>query len=183
VKLGQGVCSKTGVAVLEDDSLRLDEDGQVKYGRLQGSDKYVFAYGDDYQGAVKALYMLTGKTPLVPRFALGNWWSRYHDYTDKEYLQLLNIFEERNVPLTVATIDMDWHYSVNVDKECKISESGKNSPEYVGNNPWGNVGWTGYTWNENLFPDYKGFLQKVKDKNVKITLNVHPSDGVRFLEA
>lgn len=179
--LGKGVCSKTGVAVLEDDSMVLGEDGQVKIGKLQGSDKYVFAYGDDYQGAVNALYMLTGKTPLVPRFALGNWWSRYHAYTDKEYLRLLNAFEERDIPLTVATVDMDWHYSDNVDEECTISAQGKDGEEYVGK--WeSRLGWTGYTWNKNLFPDYKEFLKQVKAKNVKITLNVHPSDGIRFWE-
>ena len=44
------------------------------------------------------------------------------------------------------------------------------------------IGWTGYTWNKNLFPDYKSFLQKIKDKNLKITLNLHPKEGVRFFE-
>ncbi|MBQ2701998.1 MAG: DUF4968 domain-containing protein [Clostridia bacterium] len=181
IELCKGVCSKTGVAVLEDDSLPLSDDGQVKNVRADGSDRYVFVFGDDYLGAVKALYSLTGYTPLVPRFALGNWWSRYHAYTDKEYLRLLNEFEEREIPLTVATVDMDWHYSDFVDEQCKITESGKNTEEYVGKLQ-GALGWTGYTWNENLFPDYKGFLKAVKEKNLKITLNVHPSDGVRFWE-
>ena len=43
-------------------------------------------------------------------------------------------------------------------------------------------GWTGYTWNKRLFPDYKKFLANIKDKGYKITLNVHPADGVRFWE-
>ena len=182
IQLEKGVCSKTGVAVLNDaDSLTLGEDGQVKLERGEGSDEYVFAYGTDFRGALKALYMITGMTPLVPRYALGNWWSRYHIYTDKEYLRLLNRFEEHDVPLTVATVDMDWHYSTDIDKECGISESGKDSPEYVGY-PQVNLGWTGYTWNKNLFPDHKDFLQKIKQKNLKITLNVHPSDGIRWWE-
>ncbi len=182
IELCNGVCSKTGVAVLDDSaSLTLGKDGQVKNVRADGSDEYIFAFGDDYRGAVRALYALTGGTPLVPRFALGNWWSRYHVYTDKEYLRVLTAFTEREIPVTVATVDMDWHYSEQVDEEKQITAQGKTGKEYVGECAV-NLGWTGYSWNTKLFPDYRGFLQKVKDMGMKITLNLHPSDGVRFWE-
>ena len=182
IELGKGVCSKTGVAVLDDSaSLTLYKNGEVKNERANGSDEYIFAYGEDYLGAVQALYDLTGKPPLVPRYALGNWWSRYHIYTDKEYLRVLNRFEEKNIPLTVATVDMDWHYSEEVDRAFSLTEQGKNGKEYVGDCAV-NYGWTGYTWNKELFPDYKAFLRTIKEKNLKITLNLHPSDGVRFWE-
>ena len=182
IELCKGVCSKTGVAVIDDSaSLTLGEDGQVKNERADGTDEYIFAFGNDYRGAVCALYELTGYTPLVPRFALGNWWSRYHVYTDREYLRVLSAFEEREIPLSVATVDMDWHWSEEVDKQKKITEQGKNKPEYVGETHV-NLGWTGYSWNTELFPDHKSFLKKIKDKGLKITLNLHPSDGVRFWE-
>lgn len=178
VELGTGVCSKSGVAYFDDaSSLTLGEDGEVKPERGEGTDEYVFAYGDDYRAAVQALYLITGETPLVPRFALGNWWSRYHVYTDKEYLRLLNGFEERNIPLTVATIDMDWHYSTQMESDLHIKEQGRDTEFYGGSN-----GWTGYSWNKRLFPDYKGFLKKIEQKNLKITLNLHPADGVRWWE-
>ncbi len=182
INLDFGVCSKNGVAVIDDSkSLTISSDGMVKPEIADGSDEYIFAYGKNYRDAVKALYMITGQTPLVPKFALGNWWSRYHAYTDKEYLRLLNRFEERDIPLTVATIDMDWHWSKDVDKQKKITESGKNTSYYVGELDI-NLGWTGYSWNTELFPDYKKFLKDVKAKNLKITLNLHPSDGVRWWE-
>lgn len=178
IPLGIGVCSRTGVAVLDDSaSLTLGADGEVKAERGDGSDEYVFAYGDDYRGAVKALYLITGAVPMIPRFALGNWWSRYHVYTDREYLRLLNAFEEHDVPLTVATIDMDWHYSTRMEEELHITELGRNTEFYGGNS-----GWTGYSWNKNLFPDYRAFLAKIKEKGLKITLNLHPADGVRWWE-
>lgn len=186
VKLGNGVCSKTGVAVIRDEnSLTLGADGEIKPERGKGTDEYIFVYGDDYRSAVKALYLITGNTPLIPRFALGNWWSRYHAYTQEEYLRLLTRFEEREVPLTVATIDMDWHWSKDVDKQKGITEKGRNLPEYVqGRNgtTWISIGWTGYSWNTELFPDYKEMLADIQSKNLKITLNLHPSDGVRFWE-
>ena len=133
IQLGTGVCSKNGVAVFDDSkSLTLDFDGEIKDETGLGSDEYIFAYGKDYRRATKSLYMITGQVPLVPRFALGNWWSRYHDYTDREYLQLLNRFEDHKVPLTVATIDMDWHYSdmKQIDRDFGISENHLNSDEY-----------------------------------------------------
>ena len=182
IELGMGVCSQTGVAVLDDSlSLTPGDDGQVKNERADGTDEYIFAFGQDYRAAVCTLYALTGATPLVPRFALGNWWSRYHVYTDKEYLRLLSAFEEREIPLSVATVDMDWHYSEEVDAQKGITAQGKNSPEYVGEIAV-NLGWTGYSWNRELFPNPKAFLKKIKDKGLKITLNLHPSDGVRFWE-
>lgn len=182
IKLENGVCSKTGVAVLDDSfSLSLGENGEVKKEFADGSDEYIFAFGQDYIGAVCALYSICGYPPLLPRFALGNWWSRYHAYTDEEYLRLLTLFRLREIPLSVATIDMDWHYSENVAEEVGLDAERKKKKEYVGECEV-NLGWTGYTWNKNLFPCPKDFLEKAKEFGVKITLNLHPSDGVRFWE-
>lgn len=178
IPLGTGVCSTTGVAVYDDaPSLTLGENGEVLPERGDGSDEYVFVYGRDYRAAVKALYLIAGEVPMVPRFALGNWWSRYYAYTDRSYLALLSRFEEEDVPLTVATVDMDWHYSDHVDEEMGVTAKGRNTPFYGGGD-----GWTGYTWNKNLFPDYRDFLRKVHEKNLKVTLNLHPAEGIRWWE-
>ena len=178
IELEDGVCSKNGVAVFDDvASLTLGQDGEIKPVRGDGSDEYIFVYGKDYRAAVKALYLITGNVPLIPRFALGNWWSRYYVYTDKTYLKLLNSFAEKHIPLTVATIDMDWHYSTQMEADLHITEKGRNTPFYGGND-----GWTGYTWNKRLFPDYRAFLKKIEAKNLKITLNLHPAGGVRWWE-
>lgn len=177
ISLGNGVCSRTGIAYFEDDSLILSESGLVRERRKQQRDIYVFAFGKDFRGAVNALYLITGKPPMVPRFVFGNWWSRYHEYTDTEYLTVIQRFIDKKIPLTVATVDMDWHYSVHLDEQKKITESGRNTDYYGGNN-----GWTGYSWNKDLFPDYKIFLKKLKNRGLKVTLNLHPSLGVRWFE-
>ncbi len=96
------------------------------------TDLYLFGYGHRYREAVHALYRLTGPTPLLPRFVLGNWWSRYHRYTETEYRQLVERFEKEGIPFTTAVIDMDWHLVDDVD------------PKY-------GSGWTGYTWNKDFF--------------------------------
>lgn len=174
-----GVCSRSGVAVLDDkESLILNSNGELSERNIPERDEYIFAFGKGYPAAVKAFYSITGNVPLVPRYALGNWWSRYHAYTQDEYINLLRRFEERNVPLTVATVDMDWHYSNDIIKELNISED-LQKKEY---GLEGYFGWTGYSWNKNLFYDYKKFLKEIKERNLKITLNLHPKDGVRFFE-
>lgn len=181
IRLGPGVCSKNGVALFDDGaSLTLGDDGEVKPERGAGTDEYIFAFGSDYRGAVRALYAITGNVPMIPRYALGNWWSRYHMYNEKEYLRLLNRFQAHHVPLSVATLDMDWHYSYFVEEECGLKATGRNTSEYGVTAD--NVGWTGYTWNERLFPDYRAFLRELGSRGLKVTLNVHPSGGVRWWE-
>ncbi len=166
-----GIFSSDGVAEFDDSkSFVLIEDGSVKPRRDGVVDKYIFAFGDDYLAGLDEFYHLTGYTPLLPKYALGNWWSRYHAYTDKEYLDLIDKFASRNIPLTVATVDMDWHIVKNVPKDVpKETMQG--------------AGWTGYTFEKSLFSDYKAFLKGLKERGLAVTLNLHPKDGVRYFEA
>ena len=43
-------------------------------------------------------------------------------------------------------------------------------------------GWTGYTWNTDLFPDHVAMLNWLKERGLRVPLNVHPSGGIRFFE-
>jgi alpha-glucosidase (family GH31 glycosyl hydrolase) len=182
LELAFGVCSRSGVAVLDDkQSLRLMDGGKLAPASDCEIDVYVFAYGNEYREAVRALYAISGATPLLPRYAFGNWWSRYHAYSADEYLWLMDKFKEYGIPFTVATVDMDWHYSDDLDEQKQITASGKISEHHgtVGNF---RLGWTGYSWNKELFPDYKAFLRELKERDLKVTLNLHPADGVRYFE-
>ncbi len=195
VKIEDGILSRDGAAIMDDSkTLVLLPDGSVSprdeyLGRkANGTDKYVFAYGHDYKGALRDFYRLTGRTPLIPRFTLGNWWSRYKAYTQEEYLTLMNRFTESEIPVTVATIDMDWHW-VDIKKQfgADVNDYIKQNRKIDGikNNimaAFQSSGWTGYSWNTELFPDYKGFLKTLQDNNFKVTVNLHPCDGVRFFE-
>ena len=165
-----GIFASNGAVEVDDSkSFVLKEDGSVE-ARAEGVvDRYYFAFGDDYLGGLKEFYALTGHTPLLPKYALGNWWSRYHAYTADEYTELIDKFAAEKVPLTVATIDMDWHIVKNVPKDVpKETMQG--------------AGWTGYTFEKELFPDHKAFLQGLKDRGLAVTMNLHPKDGVRYFE-
>ena len=173
VKLGDGIISTTGIAYYEDKTLIITEDGAVAQ-RPAEKDIYVFAYGHEYRDALTDFYRLCGSVPMLPRFVFGNWWSRYRAYTQKEYMDVMDRFEKEKIPLTVATIDMDWHWNFGLKERF----GDKMTKEDVGT--WS--GWTGYSWNTELFPDYRKFLSDLKKKNLRITLNLHPADGLRAFE-
>jgi alpha-glucosidase (family GH31 glycosyl hydrolase) len=163
IPLEHGLLSRFGYTLIDDStSLLIEEDGLVALRAQDSIDLYFFGYGHDYLKCLKDFYRLSGNTPLLPRYALGNWWSRYYKYSEEEYIALMERFEREQVPFSVAVIDMDWHH-VEVD------------PKY-------GTGWTGYTWNPELFPDPERFLGWLHDKGLRVTLNVHPADGVRAFE-
>ena len=85
--------------------------------------------------------------------------SRYHPYSEAEYLALMDRFAAEGLPVSVAVVDMDWH-EVDIDPS-------------IGN------GWTGYTWNRDLFPDPQRFLAALHERGMLVTLNLHPAAGVR----
>lgn len=162
--LGPGIFGRQGFATLYDgDSPLYDKVLDLFIERREAkTDFYFFGYGRDYYGGLKDFYTLSGATPLIPRYALGNWWSRYFRYTQKSYGNVVEKFKEEEIPLSVAVIDMDWHLT-DVD------------PKY-------GSGWTGYTWDKELFPDYKRFLKMLKENKLATTLNLHPADGIRAFE-
>lgn len=155
-----------------DDSktMLLLENGNIAIREENSKDLYIFAFGNNFYKGLKQFFDLTGYPPMLPKFVFGNWWSRYHAYSDTEYLDLMTRFEKEKIPFTVATIDMDWHLVEDVPKDN------------IATNKSQGRGWTGYTWNKKLFPDYKTFLKKLKDKNLKVAMNLHPRDGVRYFE-
>lgn len=181
VPLERGLVSRRGVAVL-DDSRSLVLKGEAILAREKCTDKYYFAYGNRYRECISDFYKLTGATPLVPKFAFGNWWSRYKAYTQEEYRALMQRFIDEKIPVTVATIDMDWHW-VNVTEKFGAAARAIPTDNLRDKLIYRHMsGWTGYSWNTELFPDYRELLKWLNDRNFKVTLNIHPAQGIRFFE-
>ena len=151
VPLGDGILSKDGCTFFDDSNTAvLTESGWFDVRKSSSTDVYFLGYGHDYLACVADFYKLTDVPPFLPKYALGNWWSRFYKYTQDEYCNLMKRFKEEKLPFSVAVVDMDWH------KE----------------------GWTGYSWNTELFPDYKAFLKFLKECNLHVSLNLHPANGV-----
>ena len=176
VPLERGICSRFGYSVLDDtDSMLLDEIGWIVPRRKNTQDIYFFGYGYDYFGAVKAFYQITGAPSFLPAYAFGNWWSRYYNYTQDEYIETMDSFNREDIPLSVGIVDMDWHIT-------EIPDDKKNpSPKYAGY--WNTEnGWTGYSFNKKYFPNHIRFLEQLKERNIHTAFNLHPHAGIRCHE-
>lgn len=158
-ELERGLMSRGGFTVLDDSGTALVTDSQwIRPRSCEAADLYFFGYGHSYLDCLRDFYRLSGHTPLLPRYALGNWWSRFYKYTEESYLTLMEDFRTREIPFSVAVIDMDWHLT-DIPRPC-------------------GTGWTGYTWNRDFFPDPRRFLDSLHERGLHVTLNLHPAEGV-----
>lgn len=163
VEFDDGLLATDGWTFIDDSKNFLFDNSEWPWAEKRTNtdvqDWYFMAYGHNYKQALKDYTVFAGKVPLPPRYTFGYWWSRYWSYSDNEFRELIDNFQSYGIPLDVLVVDMDWHHI----------EPGKG-------------GWTGWTWNDRLFPDYVEFLKYLKNNNLKITLNLHPADGIAAFE-
>jgi len=172
----QGLLSREGWTLIDDSEKPLFDNSDWPWVMPRPEDNeiqdwYYFAYGNDYKIILKEFTEVAGKIAMPPKFAFGYWWSRYWKYTDQEFKDLVNEFKIHDMPLDVLVIDMDWHL-VN---SPEWFEDGKKKRDQA--DQW--QGWTGFTWNKSVFPDYKNFLEYTNKLNIKTCLNLHPASGIQ----
>ena len=164
IKLHQGLLTRQGWYLLDDSTTALrTADGWVQPRPAHSGayeDGYLFGYGTDYKTALKDLVTLTGRPVLLPKWAFGNWFSKYFAYSFDDYrTQLLPAFRANRVPLDVLVADTDWK-----------------APNT----------WAGWNWNPALLPNPQAFLDWAKAEHLQTTLNVHAAvseDDPRYAHA
>ncbi|MCK4448883.1 MAG: alpha-glucosidase, partial [Candidatus Marinimicrobia bacterium] len=175
IALESGILSRDGWVLIDDTEKPLFDNSDwpwvVARPEKDRQDLYFFCYGSDYKTALKDFTSVTGKIALPPKFAFGTWWSRYWEYTDLELRELVAEFEIHDVPLDVLVVDMDWH----ITSKPGWYKDGKKIHDQSGEG----IGWTGFTWNRNYFPDPKKFLQWTEEKGLEVCLNLHPASGIQ----
>jgi len=160
IRLQPGLISRSGWTLLNDtSSLVFNADGWLEPRPNQPGyqDLYLLVCGHDYKAALKDYQLVTGAAPLLPRAFLGNWWSRYWEYSEEDIQHLVNRFQAEQIPLSVFIIDMDWH----------ITKTGNSCS-----------GWTGFSWNKALFPDPPALLKWLHNHGLITSLNLHPAEGI-----
>ncbi|MBQ3468537.1 MAG: DUF5110 domain-containing protein [Bacilli bacterium] len=156
--LKKGLYSLEGFASIDDSNSKiLAEDGTLVNRKPNQTDIYVFMYDFDFGQALEDYFKLTGYPEFIPRYALGNWWSRNITYDDQKIDELIKKFEKKKIPLSILLLDSDWHYR-NVGKIQNTK--------------------TGFTFNKDLFPNPKKTIQKLHDRNIRVGLRIDPSGGL-----
>ena len=68
---------------------------------------YYFVYGDDMDEVIGGYRTLTGKAPIMPKWAMGFWQSRERYKTEAERLGPLKEFRKRHIP--IDNIGLEWN--------------------------------------------------------------------------
>lgn len=97
------------------------------------------------------------RPPVLPRWALGDCWSRYHAYSAGEYLGRVPALRGRRSPFRWPC----WTWT-------GIWCARWTPPKAVAD----------FTRDPALFPDPDAFLAALNARGVKVPLNLHPADGV-----
>ncbi len=110
-------------------------------------DIYIFLPGrNGYEQLRKEFLALTGPTPMVPLYVLGNMFSSFRSYTEDEALNVVDEFDSRKIPLDVFVADTDWRENASI----------------------------GYEVNLKNFPDIQRFLKRCHDRGIRVMFNDHP---------
>jgi alpha-D-xyloside xylohydrolase len=109
---------------------------------------YWFVYGPDLDDVVAGYRELTGRAPLMPRWALGLWQSRERYQTARESLDVLGEFRRRRIP--IDTIVQDWQY-------------------------WREDQWGSHEFDPARFPDPAGWIREIHDRyHARLMISVWP---------
>lgn len=123
--------------------------------------EYIIIYGPTVKEVLKKYTDLTGKPALPPAWSFGLWLSTSFttDYSEETVMKFIDGMLEREIPLEVFHFDTFW---------MKAFE------------------WCNFQWDEDLFPDPKGMLERIHQKGIKVCLWINPYIGQKsplFAEA
>ena len=150
----KGIYSVEGFSAIDDSKTSIiDPNGNMVKKALDSTDIYVFMYKDDFSLALQDYIKLTGLPPLIPRYALGNWWSKNYAYNEESLKKLFNRFEKEEIPISIFLMDTDWHITNNKYK-------------------------TGYTFNRQLISNPNEFIDNMHQRGIRVGLSINPSEGI-----
>lgn len=164
VKLKKGLYSFGGISSI-DDSENLIYDSLTNTfipRKSKGIDIYVFIYNKDFNLCLNDYFTLTGYPPLIPRYALGNWWCKDEEYSQEKIIQDINEFKSNQIPLSVLILDNKWRKKIT-DK--------KNNDYYLG-----------YTFDYNLISNPKKMIDDIHSAGIRLGLAIRPQDEITNLE-
>lgn len=117
------------------------------WGEMQDMIDYYFIYGDNMDDVISGYRTLTGKSPIMPKWAMGYWQSREKYNTQDEVLSTVAEFRRRNIPLD--NIVIDWLH-------------------------WPEDAWGSHEFDPIRFPRPKQMVDSIHDMNAHVMVSVWP---------
>ena len=122
----------------------------LTYETISGRKTYQVVVGDSWLNLIDNYTNLTGKQPLLPRWALGNFSSRFGYHSQEEVMETIDKFIEEDIPVDAVILDLYWF--------------GKDIKGTMGN----------LEWNKDSFPNPKQMIKTLRAKNVETILVTEP---------
>ena len=122
----------------------------LAYETISGRKTYQVIAGDDWEEVVENYVSLTGFQPLIPRWALGNFSSRFGYHSQKEVENTIEKFSEEKIPVDAVILDLYWF--------------GKEMKGTMGN----------LEFYKDSFPNPEKMIADLKEKGVKTILITEP---------
>lgn len=126
------------------------KDNTLTYETISGRKTYQVIVGDSWTDLVGNYTNLTGKQPLLPRWALGNFSSRFGYHSQEEVENTIKKFEQNNIPVDAIILDLYWF--------------GKEIKGTMGN----------LDWDKDKFPNPDKMISDLNAKGIKTILITEP---------
>jgi alpha-glucosidase (family GH31 glycosyl hydrolase) len=126
------------------------KDNTLTYETISGRKTYQVIVGDTWTDLVSNYTDLTGKQPLLPRWALGDFASRFGYHSQEEVENTIKKFEQNNVPVDAIILDLYWF--------------GKTIKGTMGN----------LDWDKDNFPNPDKMISDLNAKGIKTILITEP---------
>jgi oligosaccharide 4-alpha-D-glucosyltransferase len=78
----------------------------MQFEAVAGRTAYVVVAGQDYPSVIRNFVEITGKQPLPPRWALGNFASRFGYKTEQQTRETVDAFIDQDFPLDAVVLDL-----------------------------------------------------------------------------
>ena len=119
------------------------EDNVLQFEAVGGRTAYVVVAGDSYPALIGNYTDVTGRQPLPPRWAFGNYASRFGYRNEAETRDVIKRFERADIPLDAVILDIYWF-----------------GPDIQGH--MGNL-----DWDRNAWPDPEGMIADFARKGIR----------------
>ncbi len=118
------------------------------YSEVADQIDYYFIHGETIDKVIAGYREITGRAPMMPKWAMGLWQCRERYRSQDELLSVVREFRQRGIPLD--NIVQDWFY-------------------------WPEDQWGSHEFDPVRFPDPKGMIDELHNKwNVRIMISVWP---------